>query len=113
MIAGDVQYASGAMRDRFLVAIDAGDWQECMRLALGLTTCVNPLPGLACRQLDLPARSTYGSAARRVLTLGRDALFLRPTGAAETTVPSGAEAAAVAPASPAAPVGREPADSGP
>jgi len=64
-----MQYASAEARDRFLVAIDSGDWQACMRLALGLTTCGNPLPGLACQQLELPARSTYGSAARRVLAL--------------------------------------------
>ena len=84
MSGNDLQYASADARDKFLVAIDSGDWQACMRLALGLTTCGNPLPGMACQQLDLPARSTYGSAARRVLALCQDSMTVRPVVPAET-----------------------------
>ena len=84
MTGNDLQYASADARDKFLVAIDSGDWQACMRLALGLTTCGNPLPGMACQQLDLPARSTYGSAARRVLALCQDSMTVRPVAPGET-----------------------------
>jgi len=84
MSGNDLQYASADARDKFLVAIDSGDWQACMRLALGLTTCGNPLPGMACQQLDLPARSTYGSAARRVLALCQDSMTVRPVAPGET-----------------------------
>ncbi len=84
MSGSDLQYASADARDRFLAAIDSGDWQACMRLALGLTTCGNPLPGMACQQLDLPARSTYGCAARRVLARCQDALTVRPVAPGET-----------------------------
>jgi len=69
--AVDAQYAPAALRDQFLIALDGGDWQVSMRLALGFTTCANPLPGMTCRQLDLPGGSTYGSAARRVLDICR------------------------------------------
>jgi hypothetical protein len=85
MSGNDLQYASADARDRFLAAIDSGDWQACMRLALGLTTCGNPLPGMACQQLDLPARSTYGSAARRVLARCQDSMTVRPVAPAEAS----------------------------
>ncbi|HXU66693.1 MAG TPA: hypothetical protein VN707_04990 [Casimicrobiaceae bacterium] len=62
-------YASAALRDRFLGAIDADDRALSTDLALGLTTCMNPLPGMTCAQLGLPMGSTYGSAARRVLLM--------------------------------------------
>ena len=90
MSGNDLQYASADARDRFLVAIDSGDWQACMRLALGLTTCGNPLPGMACQQLDLPARSTYGCAARRVLALCQDSMTVRPVAPGETADRPGA-----------------------
>jgi hypothetical protein len=86
----DLQYASADARDKFLAAIDSGDWQACMRLALGLTTCGNPLPGMACQQLDLPARSTYGCAARRVLALCQDSMTARPAAPGETANRPGA-----------------------
>lgn len=62
-------YVPAAVRDQFLAALDAGDKVASTRLALGMTACLNPLPGLTCEALGLPARSTYGTAARRVLVL--------------------------------------------
>jgi hypothetical protein len=60
-------YASPAMRDAFLVALDANDAALAARLALDLTGCTNPLPGMTCNELALPLGSTYGCAARSVL----------------------------------------------
>ncbi len=62
-------YASPAIRDQFLVALDANDRALSTRLARNLTGCVNPLPGMTCDQLGLPIGSTYGCAATRVLLL--------------------------------------------
>lgn len=62
-------YASPAIRDEFLNALDVNDRALLTRLALNLTDCTNPLPGMTCDQLDLPIGSTYGCAARRVLLL--------------------------------------------
>ena len=67
MIGVDALYAPAAMRDRFLNALDARDRALSTRLALNLTGCMNPLPGLTCGELGLPAGSTYGAAARCVL----------------------------------------------
>ena len=69
MINVDSLYAPAAVRDRFLAALDGGDHAVSARLALDLTGCGNPLPGMTCDALGLPARSTYGCAARRVLVL--------------------------------------------
>lgn len=63
----DTQYASGAMRDAFLLALDGDDPLRSRSIARELATCGNPLPGLTCDQLDLPHGSTYGTAARRLL----------------------------------------------
>ncbi len=62
-------YASPRIRDQFLAALDADDRALSTQLALNLTDCTNPLPGMTCDQLGLPIGSTYGSAARRVLSL--------------------------------------------
>jgi hypothetical protein len=62
-------YASAALRDRFLGALDADDRALSTELATGLTTCMNPLPGMTCDQLGLPIGSTYGCAARRILLM--------------------------------------------
>lgn len=62
-------YAPPAIRDRFLTALDAQDHAASTALAVHLTNCANPLPTSACLQLGLPFRSTYGSAAQRVLLL--------------------------------------------
>lgn len=92
-MSNDLQYASADARDKFLAAIDSGDWQACMRLALGLTTCGNPLPGMACQQLDLPARSTYGCAARRVLARCQDSMTVAPVAPGGTADRPGASGA--------------------
>jgi len=62
-------YASAAIRDRFLDALDADDRTLSTELAHRLTSCSNPLPGMTCSQLGLPKGSTYGMAARHVLQL--------------------------------------------
>jgi hypothetical protein len=68
-IATDARYAPPAARDQFLDALDAHDLALSARLALHLTDCMNPLPGMTCSDLGLPPGSTYGSAARHVLRL--------------------------------------------
>jgi len=60
-------YASPAIRDEFLAALDARDRQLSTQLAMKLTGCRNPLPGMTCDMLGLPVGSTYGCAASRVL----------------------------------------------
>lgn len=60
-------YAPPKLRDQFLAALDADDRALFTQLAIGLTGCMNPLPGMTCDQLGLPIGSTYGSAARHVL----------------------------------------------
>jgi hypothetical protein len=67
MSISDLMYAPAELRDRFLNAVDAQDDALCNRLAVDLKNCMNPLPGLTCQQLGLPAGSTYGSAARHIL----------------------------------------------
>ena len=57
------------MRDQFLDALDAQDRARCTELALNLTHCSNPLPGMTCDALGLPIGSTYASAAHHVLLL--------------------------------------------
>jgi hypothetical protein len=68
-------YAPAQIRDRFLGALDADDRARSTELARNLTNCTNPLPSATCEQLGLPPGSTYGCAARRVLTL-----YASPTG---------------------------------
>ena len=62
-------YASPQLRDQFLAALDADDRVLLARLAVGMTGCMNALPGMTRDQLGLPIGSTYGSAARHVLAL--------------------------------------------
>jgi hypothetical protein len=69
MITEDSDYAPAAARDRFLNALEGNDRDLCTRLALNLSGCMNPLPGMVCDELGLPSGSTYGSAARRVLAM--------------------------------------------
>ena len=69
----DAIYAPAELRDRFLNALDGKDVVLRDRLASDLKSCVNPLPGMACEQLGLPLRSTYGAAARLVLATSREA----------------------------------------
>ena len=55
MNSPDSLYAPAEIRDRFLIALDGTDHALSCRLALGLTGCLNPLPGLTCQQLGLPS----------------------------------------------------------
>ena len=68
----DSSFATPAIRDRFLAALDEPDDVSALRFALHLTASRNPLPGLTCQQLGLPRGSSYGSAARYVLDRNRD-----------------------------------------
>jgi hypothetical protein len=69
-------YASPAIRDEFLAALDTGDRALSAQLARNLTGCSNPLPGMTCHQLGLPIGSTYGCAAHRILNdPSKDALW--------------------------------------
>jgi hypothetical protein len=76
-------YASPKLRDQFLAALDADDRALFTQLALGLTGCMNPLPGMTCDQLGLPIGSTYGSAAKHVLS--HDTVPCRVTASAEAS----------------------------
>jgi len=62
-----VTFASPGLRDEFLRALDDEDRAVAVRLARNLINCANPLPGMVCDQLGLPAGSTYASAAGLVL----------------------------------------------
>jgi hypothetical protein len=62
----DGSYASPAVRDGFLSAIDRHDGVTLTRLARDMTSCGNPLPSATCTQLGIPIGSTYGFAARRL-----------------------------------------------
>jgi hypothetical protein len=64
MIAGSIPAAPGALRDAFLEALDAGEHARVLALAHYLTQSMSALPSVTCIALDLPARSTYGTAAR-------------------------------------------------
>jgi hypothetical protein len=68
-VSVDSRYAPGAVRDQFLNALDSADRVVPTELARTLQNCLNPLPGDACEQLQLPKGSTYGCAARSVLAL--------------------------------------------
>jgi len=63
----DTTYASAAMRDGFLAALDRDDALAVLRIARNLTGCLNPLPSSTCLELGLPVGSTYGAAARSVI----------------------------------------------
>ena len=69
MTGPDSIHAPPEVRDHFLDALDAGNYRLSAQLALNLTRCINPFPGLACVQLGLPPGSTYGAAARHILML--------------------------------------------
>jgi hypothetical protein len=61
------QYAPAKTRDQFLAALETDDRERLIELAIGLTQCGNPLPGMTCGELDVPLGSTYGDAARRIM----------------------------------------------
>ena len=71
-------YASPAIRDRFLDALDAEDRMLSAELARDLLGCANPLPGMTCDQLGLPIGSTYGCAARCVLLMNSKSADCEP-----------------------------------
>jgi hypothetical protein len=60
-------FASSAVRDAFLTALDAADSAATARLAQHIVGCSNPLPGMTCQALGLPLGSTYGNAAQHLL----------------------------------------------
>ncbi len=60
-------YASPAYRDGFLSALDRRDGATLARLARDMTACGIPLPSTVCAHLGIPAGSTYGFAARRIV----------------------------------------------
>ena len=60
-------YASAAVRDAFLHALEQPDLTDALRLASTLVTCHNPCPGSVCDDLALPIGSSYGRVARHVL----------------------------------------------
>jgi hypothetical protein len=61
---------NGALRDRFLDALDADNRAASLQLAGFLTENTSPLPSVVCTQLGLPAGSAYSVAARWVLARG-------------------------------------------
>jgi len=64
----DLAYAVGSVRDSFLSSLEEDDLDRATSIARHLVTCSNPLPNATCIALGLPARSSYGAAARAVLT---------------------------------------------
>jgi hypothetical protein len=59
--------SDGALRDRFLDALDADNRAASLDLAGYLTGSTSPLPSVVCAQLGLPAGSAYSVAAHWVL----------------------------------------------
>ncbi|CAG1006147.1 hypothetical protein BURK1_03272 [Burkholderiales bacterium] len=66
----DGTYASPAVRDGFLSALDRRDGVTLTRLARNMTSCGNPLPSTTCTQLGIPVGSSYGFAARLIVVSG-------------------------------------------
>jgi hypothetical protein len=65
----DSEFAPPRVRDAFLCALDdTARRAEVIQRASSLTTCRNPLPGTTCAQLNLPIGSSYGEAARKILS---------------------------------------------
>lgn len=63
-------YAASRLRDLFLQSLAPPvDPLVSVEIARSLLGCANPLPGMTCSELGLPARSTYDTAARHVLAL--------------------------------------------
>jgi hypothetical protein len=64
---GGDEYATGAVRDQFLAALDEADPARALGIARHLISCGNPLPTATCSMLGLPAGSSYGAGARAVM----------------------------------------------
>jgi len=67
-IVDDAAYAVGNVRDSFLASLEENNIDRAASIARHLVSCSNPLPNATCIALGLPARSSYGAAARAVLT---------------------------------------------
>jgi hypothetical protein len=67
--ADDAAYAVGSVRDSFLSSLEENDLDRAASIARHLVSCSNPLPTATCIALGLPARSSYGAAARAVLSM--------------------------------------------
>ena len=91
----DGSYASPAVRDGFLSALDRRDGVTLGRLARDMTGCGNPLPSSICAQLGIPIGSTYGFAARRIVASGTEGWLPAEAAAVrvEPSQPAGAPAA--------------------
>jgi hypothetical protein len=59
--------ASRALRDRFVIALDADDYAALRVLAVDLRSCTDILPRTACVSLGLPRGSTYALAATTII----------------------------------------------
>lgn len=97
----DGSYASPAVRDGFLSALDRHDGVTLARLARDMTGCGNPLPSAICAQLGIPVGSTYGFAARRIVAGGTEGWLTAEAVAVrvESSQPAVAPLATDAPAS--------------
>jgi hypothetical protein len=65
-------HAPGAVRDAFLDAVDHMSEMGVIGLKLillcrQLRNCTDPLPGVTCQMLGIPAGSTYGCGAAALL----------------------------------------------
>ena len=91
----DGSYASPAVRDGFLSALDRHDGVTLARLARDMTGCGNPLPSSICAQLGIPIGSTYGFAARRIVAGGTEGWLTAEVAAVrvEPSQPAGAPVA--------------------
>jgi hypothetical protein len=60
--------ASPALRKRFLKAFEADDFAMLRTLCEELRGCTDMLPAHVCITLGLPRGSTYGTAAKTIVT---------------------------------------------
>jgi len=60
-------YATGNIRDAFLVSLEEHDQPRAIALARHLVGCTNPLPSATCATLGVVAGSSYGTGARAFL----------------------------------------------
>lgn len=72
------QLASPALRDRFLIALDACDYAALYLVGAHLAECTNPLPSTTCSALGLKLGSTYADGVRVVRREGFVAPAIAP-----------------------------------
>jgi hypothetical protein len=58
--------ASPALRDRFLIALDADDHSALPSLSCDLQSCTDILPSTVCVPFGLPRGNTYAKAAKTI-----------------------------------------------